>query len=352
MTQNIVQLPLMGKDEEMIALDAIIESPYLPRKTYDEAGLEKFGQALEEGGLMHPILVHRLPDGKFGLQAGSRRIRAARSRGYTHIPARIVDTASPREVVLHALAENVLREELEPLEEATSYLWLHTEYGMDIAAIAASLHKTPTYVRDRFKVLDTAPQVQQLLADGEISFKTGVVLASVPEGEQQVAFAEEAIRNHLSPDDVRNRIRESGTGLMGAKPNYTRHSLTVAKYRLSILHMKQRIERTFAAVEKLATTPEERAALMKAHIELEMLSQNCRTRISEMGHASFRSANKKVGGGNIPTARNHGEVWPAGDLTLLESKGLPVAELATRTGRTVGAVKVMRSKVKNKSRLR
>ncbi|HEY5383082.1 MAG TPA: ParB/RepB/Spo0J family partition protein [Candidatus Paceibacterota bacterium] len=338
---------MAGKDGEMIALDAIVESPYLPRKNYDQASLEAFSRELEEDGLMHPILVYRLPEGMFGLQAGSRRIRAARMRGFTHIAARVADAASPREVVVLALAENVQREDLEPLEEAAAYLWLHTEYGMNIEAIASSIHKPPRYVRDRFKVLDTAPQVQQLVADGELAFKIGVVLASVPEGEQQVDIAHEAMRNNLAPDDVRNLIRERSTGLVGSKPNYTRQTLTVAKYRLSLLHTMQKIERTFAGIEKLATTPDERAALMKAHVELEALSQKCRNRISEMGRAAPQ--NLKVGGGNFSTASNHGQEWPTDHLRRIHAAQRPSDEvLATQLGRTVGAIRKMRKLTRNK----
>lgn len=340
---DVVQLSLLGADE-MIALDAIIESPYLPRKNYDNESLDELAETLGESGLMHPILVSRLPDGKYELQAGSRRIRAAQKRGYTHISARVTDKTSPREVVLKALAENVQRQDLEPMEEAASYLWLHKEYGMDVMAIVSALHKQPKYVRDRFKVLDTAPEVQQLVADGKIPLKVGVVIATVPEGERQVELAHEALRNNLDADDVRNRIRESSTGLMGSKPNYARQSLTVSKYRLQLLHIKQRIERAFQGIEKLATTPEERNALMKAHIELEAASQKCRDRITAMG--KITQINAAPRNGNVVTASNHRETWPSSHLRLLEDPKISDEEAARRLGRTVGAVRQMRHHVK------
>jgi ParB family chromosome partitioning protein len=340
---DVVQLSLLGTDE-MIALDAIIESPYLPRKTYNDNALDDLGGTLNESGLMHPILVSRLPDGKFELQAGSRRIRSARKMGYTHISARVTDKTSPREIVLMALAENVQRQDLEPIEEAASYLWLHKEYGMDVIAIAAALHKQPKYVRDRFKVLDTAPEVQQLVADGKISLKTGVLIATVPEGERQVELAREVMRDKLDEVDVRNRIRESNMGVMGSKPNYASQSLTVSKYRLQLLHFKQRMERMFQAVEKLATTPEERSALMKAHIELESVSQGCRDRISAMGKIS--QTNTVPRSGNVVTASNHRETWPASHLQLLEDPKISDEQAAKQLGRTVGAVRQMRYQVK------
>jgi ParB/RepB/Spo0J family partition protein len=345
--QNVVPVRLAGNEELWIPIDEIVESTYLPRKTFEEESINELGEDIAKSGLIHPILVCRLPEGKYGLQAGSRRLRSARKAGFTHIPAKVTDESSPREMVIRALAENVQRRDLEPLEEAATYLWLYTEFGMKLNDIAASLHKSLTYVQNRFKVLDTAPEVQQLIADGKLPFKVGVLIANVPEGEEQVAIAHEAVRNRLTPDDVRNRIREGGKGLVGAKPNYARSTLTVNKYRLSVIHMRQKLERWFAAVQKLAATKEERQALMKVHLELEEFSKRCRDRITIADRErSHLSSSTKALQGNVPTARNHGQEWTVGQVKLLEDKDLSDEVIAERTGRTVKAVQGMRSTIK------
>lgn len=331
---------LLGTEQAEIPLNKIVEDPFLPRKSYSPEGLVQLAEAIRAQKLMHAIVVTRRSDDCFGLILGSRRVRAARAAGYTHIPGTIADVKHPRDIVLLALAENVQREDLDPVEEANAYLLLCQEYGLSIKEVAKRIGKSTGHIRDRIKLLDLAPAVQQLVVDDGLSPSAAVKLVGIPSGEEQLSLANEIVRNNLTHHEARALIKEDG-----ARPVESRgrtREMSVQKYRLSIVNFGEEMLRNFSSIEKLAMTAEERGRLTRVQLALESASKSIRDRISAGGRVVFSESLRTDRRGNMPTARNHGDVWPTVHLKLLENRSLSDEDIAAQTGREITAVQSMR----------
>ena len=343
---NIV--PLLGVEQASIPLDMIIEDPFLPRKSYSQDGLAQLAEAIVEQKLMHAIVVTRRPDGFFALIFGSRRVRAARAVGFTHIPGTIADIENPRDILILALAENVQREDLDPIEEANGYLLLCQEYEMTIEVVARRIGKSSAHVRSRIKLLDLAPEVQQLIVDEKLAPTAAVTLVGISSGEEQVELARLIVRDRLSPHEARSLVREEDSRSVGLRGRS--REMTVQKYRLSIVNFCEQVKRSFANIEKLSMTAEERGRVMKAHLELELISRGVRDRLSAGGKVKLLSGDSAQKKGNVPSARNHGAEWPAGHVKLLSDRGLSDEDVASQIGRELSAVKSMRKELRSKKR--
>lgn len=144
----------------------LIESKEQPRKNF--SGLESLADSLKSVGLIQPIIVSpRNSEGKYVIQKGERRLRAAMLAGWTHIKAIIADEYKSREQgVAEELVENIQREDLEPLEIAEALRQLHEEHGMTYREIASTLGVNKNFVGNHLKLLKTHPALRELIVDG------------------------------------------------------------------------------------------------------------------------------------------------------------------------------------------
>src|SRR3990172_9422720 len=137
--ENFLGTPGGGRIQE-IALDRIIPNRYQPRKGFDEDGLKELADSIRAKGVMAPVLVRRLEGNQYELIAGERRWRAASLAGQTRIPA-IVKEANALESLEIALIENLLRKDLNPMEEARAYQRLILEFQLTQDEIARGVGK-------------------------------------------------------------------------------------------------------------------------------------------------------------------------------------------------------------------
>ena len=112
-----------------IDIDDIEANPYQPRDKFDEEALKGLAESIKHQGLIQPITVRRLDNGKYQLISGERRLRASKLAGLTHIPA-FIREADDDEVMQMALVENIQRENLNAIEIAISFEKLIDEYKM------------------------------------------------------------------------------------------------------------------------------------------------------------------------------------------------------------------------------
>ncbi|MBU1740943.1 MAG: ParB/RepB/Spo0J family partition protein, partial [Proteobacteria bacterium] len=129
----------------------ISPNPNQPRRKLDQASLAELARSIKEQGLIQPVVVRRVESG-FELIAGERRWRAARMAGLARIPAVVKDKAD-RDALLLAVVENVLREDLGPLEEATAFQRMIEQYGLtqeEVAGVVGRDRSTvANSIRDR-----------------------------------------------------------------------------------------------------------------------------------------------------------------------------------------------------------
>jgi ParB family transcriptional regulator, chromosome partitioning protein len=186
----------LGERVQKLTLDLIIPSPLQPRVEFPAEHLHELVESIRERGIIQPLIVRKV-DGKYELIAGERRFRAARELGLTEAPA-IVREASDREVLELALIENLQREGLNPIEEASAYQRLSRDFGLTQEDISKRVGKSRASIANAMRLLDLAPDVQSLLKHDRISVGHAKVLLSLKSHEEQKWLAEQVIRQGAS----------------------------------------------------------------------------------------------------------------------------------------------------------
>ncbi len=171
-----------------IAVASIRPNPEQPRRTFDPEQLQQLADSIEAHGLLQPVVVVERGEG-YTLIAGERRWRAATLLKLRTIPA-IVRTANEQEQLELALVENIQRSDLNALDEARAYRHLIDDFGLTQERVAASVGRSRPAVANSLRILETAPRVQQGVADGTISGGHARALASLGDhGTQEVLLA-------------------------------------------------------------------------------------------------------------------------------------------------------------------
>lgn len=153
---------------EKIPVDQLSESPYQPRKHFDETALSELAESIKNHGVVQPLVVTPLKDGKYTLIAGERRWRAAKIAGLKTVPA-IIRSSEELEQLELALIENVQRVDLSPLEQAVSIERLHEQFSMSYDEIAKKLGKAHSTVNNSVRLLRLPDDAREALIRGQIS---------------------------------------------------------------------------------------------------------------------------------------------------------------------------------------
>lgn len=173
---------------------ASIEPPSLQlRDSLDPQRLQDLADSMRRVGLLQPIRVRRNAD-RYQIVAGHRRYLAAQQLGWTAIPALIVDVDDTR-AIAESLHENLWREPLTPLEEAALCDHLHSDLQWDVDRIAAALHHSPQWVRDRLSLLELPPDCAEALHAGVVSIAVARTLAQITDPDHR-ASALDAARSY------------------------------------------------------------------------------------------------------------------------------------------------------------
>lgn len=160
-----------------IPLERIRRNPYQPRLRIEQEKLDALAASIREHGILQPVLVTETPDG-YQLVAGERRVRAAQIAGLTRVPAVVRELADHAHLEL-ALVENVMRADLDPIEEAHAYRQLIDEFGVTQEALASRLGRARSTIANTLRLLETAPDVQAAVADGRVSEGHARALAGI-----------------------------------------------------------------------------------------------------------------------------------------------------------------------------
>jgi ParB family transcriptional regulator, chromosome partitioning protein len=188
-----------------ISLDRIRESRTNPRRAFDEAKLRELADNIKVHGVLQAILVRPFPDGADGtyeLVAGTRRFRASKLAGKSTIPATVRDLtdAECREI---QLIENLQRADIHALDEALGYRALRdiNPDSYTVEAIAATVGKSPSYVKGRLSLADLIPAVQTAFYDGKLTVAHALEIARLQPKDQEHALME-CFPNHRSAGSI------------------------------------------------------------------------------------------------------------------------------------------------------
>ena len=194
-----------------VAVDQIDANPFQVRRTFSADKLKELADSIRASGLVQPVLL-RHADGRYQLIAGERRWRAARQAGLTAIPA-VVRDIGDRDALELALTENLLREDLNPLEAAQGYAALQQKHGLSHEEIAEHLGLDRSTVSNTLRLLRLPPEVQQMIVEGAISAGHARALLGLDSAAAQGRLAQSIVKQGLSVRQVENLV-----ALRGAKP--------------------------------------------------------------------------------------------------------------------------------------
>jgi ParB family transcriptional regulator, chromosome partitioning protein len=207
-----------------IDLDRLTPNPQQPRSVFDEASLEDLAQSIRSNGIIQPILARRVPtqpgapgDVRFEIIAGERRWRAAQRAGLMKVPVIVRDVPDDRLLEV-ALVENLQRDDLNPIEEASAYRRLADELHLTQDAIAAAVGKDRSSVANTLRLLRLPDEVRNLVSDGSLSMGHARALLALESPSAQRQLARDIVARGLSVRETEALVRRQGEPAAPPKP--------------------------------------------------------------------------------------------------------------------------------------
>ena len=176
-----------------------------PRKQFDEEALAELAESVKRYGILQPLLVQKKED-YYEIIAGERRWRAAKLAKLKEVPV-IIKDYTPQEIMEISLIENIQREDLNPIEEASAYQRLIDEFHLKHEEIAARVSKSRTAITNSMRLLKLDKRVQLMLIEGEISGGHARALLSLEDKEMQYVAAERIIEHKLSVRETEKLVK-------------------------------------------------------------------------------------------------------------------------------------------------
>ncbi|MBT8048009.1 MAG: ParB/RepB/Spo0J family partition protein [Xanthomonadales bacterium] len=203
---TLQQVNTDNRDElRNLPLDVIQPGRYQPRSVFDEDKLAELADSIRAQGVVQPVVVRPMGDNRFELIAGERRWRAAQIAGIDDIPAVVRDV--PDEVsVAMALIENIQREDLNPLEEATALRRLIDDFQMTHQQAADAVGRSRAAVSNLLRLLELMQEVKDMIDMRLVEMGHARALLSLDD-DLQVQAAREVVRKRLSVRDTENLVR-------------------------------------------------------------------------------------------------------------------------------------------------
>jgi ParB family chromosome partitioning protein len=193
-----------------VEVQRIVPNSLQPRRAFDEAKIEELAASIREQGVIQPLVVRRNGDG-YELIAGERRLRAAVKAGVKQVPV-VIREASDSEALQLALIENLQREDLNPIEEASAYQRLHTGFGLSQEEIAERVHKSRPTVANSMRLLLLPKEVQEALSQGKLLPGQARALLGLDREVLILAAARQVITKGLSTRETERLVRRLKSG--------------------------------------------------------------------------------------------------------------------------------------------
>ncbi|MHB8831322.1 MAG: ParB/RepB/Spo0J family partition protein [Patescibacteria group bacterium] len=254
-----------------IPVGLISPNPHQPREHFDYAALEDLVSSIKEHGILQPLVVSPLPDGRYELIAGERRLRAAKIAEMPEVPA-IVRTVNEQQKLEMAIIENVQRRDLNPIEEARAYLRLHEEFDLTQDQIGERVGKSRPQVGNIMRLLQLEPEIQSALAQEKISASNARTLLSIPTKEERLELFQRMLDGNFTVRQAEEHIPQDRRRIKIVDPN--------------IMDMESRMRGFFGLKVNIKRQPDGRGEVKIAFDNDEDLS-NIVNRVSATGQVEL-----------------------------------------------------------------
>ena len=180
----------------MINIDELRSNPYQPRKDFNEEALKELAESIKEHGVFQPIIVKKAIKG-YEIIAGERRVKASKIAGLKEVPA-IIRDFNDTQMMEIALLENLQRENLNAIEEATAYKKLIETLSLTQDSLAKRLGKSRSHITNMLGILTLPEEIQKDIIDKKISMGHARVLSKIENKDQQLELANRIVEEGIS----------------------------------------------------------------------------------------------------------------------------------------------------------
>ncbi|MDQ3486708.1 MAG: ParB/RepB/Spo0J family partition protein [Acidobacteriota bacterium] len=203
----VAPAPATGERALDVDIDLLRPNRFQPRTVMDEARLEELSRSIKAQGVIQPIVVRKADKG-YEIIAGERRWRASQIAGLLKVPVVVRDIPEERLLAV-ALIENIQREDLNPIEEATAYRRLTDEYNMTQDQISDAVGKDRSTVSNVMRLLKLPREVRENVGAGSLSMGHARALLSLPDEATQLQVSREVVSRNLSVRETEGMVKKA-----------------------------------------------------------------------------------------------------------------------------------------------
>jgi ParB family chromosome partitioning protein len=235
-----------------IPLNLIEPNPNQPRREFDDDALKELATSIREVGLITPITLRQMADGKYQIIAGERRWRASQIAGLTSVPA-YIRTVDDENVMEMALVENIQREDLNAIEIALAYQHMADTLGMTQEKIASRVGKSRTAITNYMRLLKLPAQIQMALKNHEVDMGHARALLSLDSPSAQIKLFKEVQKNDYSVRKIEEMVQaiKNGNDIQEVKKPSAGKSALPSEYVL----LRDRLSMLFNAKVQMTCSP-------------------------------------------------------------------------------------------------
>jgi ParB family transcriptional regulator, chromosome partitioning protein len=198
-----------GPELRELPVEQIEPNPEQPRGSFDANALEALAGSIASAGLLQPLIVRPLEEGRYELVAGERRWRAAQKAGLDRVPA-VIRSSPEDERLQAALIENMVREDLNPVEESRACAALVDDLGISKEELARRVGRSRASISNLIRLLDLPDPVLKLLERGDLSEGHGRAILQLDDQDARTKLAKRAAADGWSVRDIERRTRNAG----------------------------------------------------------------------------------------------------------------------------------------------
>ena len=190
----------------LIPQEEILPNKNQPRKRFGSDALESLAESIRQNGILQPLIVRRLPSGRYELIAGERRLRAARLVGAARIPCIVLNVTEEKSALL-ALLENIQRQDLDAFEEAEALVHLMLLYRLNQEELASMLGKSPSAISNKLRLLRLPSAIRSQILDAGLTERHARALLQLRDPEQMQNALTQIIAKKLNVAQTEHLIR-------------------------------------------------------------------------------------------------------------------------------------------------